>query len=49
MMDNLESMARWFLLFGSNVEIESPEELKHRIADVLEELREHYSRQKVTS
>ena len=49
MMDNLDSMARWFLLFGSNVEIESPEELKYRIADVLEELREHYSRQKVTS
>jgi predicted DNA-binding transcriptional regulator YafY len=49
MMDSLDSMARWFLLFGSNVEIESPDELKYRIADVIEELREHYARQKVTN
>ncbi len=42
MMDNIDFMARWMLMFGSHVEIESPEELKRAIAGIIEELREHH-------
>jgi len=47
MMDNLQTMARWLLMYGNQVEIEKPEELKSVIADLVEDLREHYAIQKV--
>ncbi len=45
LLDNLGWMARWLLMFGKNVEIESPEELKHMVADLVEQLREHHGMQ----
>lgn len=42
MMDSLESMARWLLMYGTAVEVESPEELKHAVAKLIEELKEHH-------
>ncbi len=42
MMDNLESMARWLLMYGTAVEVESPEELKHALVKLVEELKEHH-------
>lgn len=44
MIDNLATMARWLLMYGPNVEVEEPEELKTAIVDMVEELHEHYSR-----
>jgi predicted DNA-binding transcriptional regulator YafY len=46
LMDNFNYMARWLLMFGASVEVEEPEELKFRLADLAEEVYEHY--QKVT-
>jgi len=43
LLDNLDWMARWLLMFGSNAEVESPDELKQMVADLIEELREHYA------
>lgn len=42
MMDNIDFMARWMLMFGNNVEVESPEVLKQAIVQIIEELREHH-------
>lgn len=49
MMDNLESMARWLLMFGTAVEVESPAELNDAIAAVVDELREHYAQRNLIS
>lgn len=45
MVDNLDWMSRWMLMFGSAVEVESPPEMKQKIASLLEELTEHYQTQ----
>jgi len=42
MVDTLAWMARWMLMFGNHVEVESPEELKQLIGNLIEELREHH-------
>lgn len=45
MLDNLDWMARWMLMFGTSVEVESPPEMKQKIAALVEELTEHYQTQ----
>jgi predicted DNA-binding transcriptional regulator YafY len=42
MMDNLRTMGRWLLMYGAQVEIEEPEEMKNVMADMAEELYEKY-------
>jgi predicted DNA-binding transcriptional regulator YafY len=42
MMDNLESMSRWLLMYGTAVEVESPEELKFALVKLIEDLKEHH-------
>jgi predicted DNA-binding transcriptional regulator YafY len=42
MMDNIDFMSRWLLMYGRHVEIEAPEELKQKVADLIEELRDHH-------
>ena len=39
---DLQMLARWLLSYGKGVEIESPEELKHIIQGLVEELQAHY-------
>ncbi len=45
MMDNLRHLAHWLLTYGRTVEVESPEELKTIMAELVEELVGHYSGQ----
>ncbi|MBX2967172.1 MAG: YafY family transcriptional regulator [Cyclobacteriaceae bacterium] len=42
MMDSLRHLAHWLLMYGSAVEIESPDELKEIMAEHAEELFLHY-------
>lgn len=44
MMDDPNHMARWLLMFGSSAEIEEPESLKTRMAELIDELQAHYGR-----
>jgi predicted DNA-binding transcriptional regulator YafY len=44
MMDDPNHMARWLLMFGSSAEIEEPESLKIRMAELIEELQAHYGK-----
>ena len=43
-MDNLQYIARWLLMYGTAVEIEQPEELRTMVAELTQELHEHYSK-----
>lgn len=43
MIDSMNYLARWLLMYGTSVEVEEPEELRKSIADMVEELHEHYS------
>lgn len=43
MMDSLDYMAHWLLNFGPNVEIEQPEELKVKVAEITEALYKHHA------
>lgn len=45
MMDNLRHLAHWLLTYGRTVEVESPQELKTIMAELVEELVGHYSGQ----
>jgi predicted DNA-binding transcriptional regulator YafY len=42
LLDSLDWMARWLLMFGSHAEIESPEKLRKQVGRLVEELREHH-------
>ncbi|HMJ67544.1 MAG TPA: YafY family protein [Cyclobacteriaceae bacterium] len=42
MFDSLNYLARWLLMYGSAVEVEEPEELRRSVAELVEELHEHY-------
>jgi len=42
MMDSLDYMATWLLSFGKAATVESPEELKVMVCELVEELHEHY-------
>ena len=44
MMDSQNHMARWLMMYGSNVEVEEPESLKATITEFAEELLAHYSK-----
>lgn len=44
MLDNLSTMARWLLMYGTNIEVEEPEELKTMLVEMVEELHDHYSK-----
>jgi len=44
MVDSIHYMARWLLMFGTKATILEPEELKTRVADITEELYNHYNR-----
>ncbi len=44
LMDNLENAIRWLLHFGTNAEIDEPEELKSLMAQRTEELFVHYAK-----
>lgn len=39
---DFQMMARWLLSYGRGIEIESPEELKNIVLELVEELQEHY-------
>ena len=43
MMDNLDFMARWLLMYGKGAEIISPDNLRDRVAELSEELYQHHS------
>jgi predicted DNA-binding transcriptional regulator YafY len=49
MMDSIEFIARWLLMYGKGVEIESPHRLRERVAELAEELHGHYASTKVNS
>ena len=42
-MDSIDFIARWLLMYGKGVEIESPDSLRERVAELAEELHSHYS------
>lgn len=44
MMEGVHTMARWLLMYGTSIQIEEPEELRTAMAELVEELHEHYSR-----
>lgn len=44
LVDNFNWLARWLLSFGSAVEVEQPDALRDTIAELVEELHEHYVR-----
>jgi len=43
MLDSLEYMATWLLSFGPHVEVEEPEELRLKLANLIEKLYEHHT------
>jgi predicted DNA-binding transcriptional regulator YafY len=43
MVDHLDYMAHWLLLFGSSVEIVEPQELKMKMQNIAKELYNHYN------
>ncbi len=42
LLDNVDYMARWLLMFGPSVIIEQPEELKERLAQLSKQLHDHH-------
>jgi len=44
MMDSVDFIARWLLMFGSGVDVESPDILRERVAELSKELYTHHSR-----
>lgn len=47
MIDNLEHMKHWLLMYGTGVTIEEPEELRTQIAEYAETLAQHHTNLKV--
>jgi len=41
-VDNSDMIARWVISFGTSVQVEHPQALKDKIAEMVEELHEHY-------
>lgn len=46
LMDNLDFIARWLLMYGKGVEIEEPDQLRERVAELSEELFQHHARER---
>jgi predicted DNA-binding transcriptional regulator YafY len=44
MIDNLDTMARWLLLFGARINIHKPVELKNKVAQMATELHHYYAK-----
>jgi predicted DNA-binding transcriptional regulator YafY len=44
LIDNLNQMSRWLLMYGTSCEIEEPESLKVMMTELVEEMMSHYSR-----
>ncbi len=44
MIDSVEYMAQWLLMFGAKVIVESPGELKLKLVEITEDLYNHYSK-----
>ena len=44
LIDNLNYIGKWLLMFGTSVEVEEPEELRSLMANLVEELHDHYLR-----
>jgi len=49
MMDSVDFMAKWLLMYGNQVEVESPDELRQAMINFIEELREHHGVEGVSS
>jgi len=49
LMDNLDYMARWLLVFGNAVVVEQPEELKEKMLQLSKELHHHYQANPITT
>ena len=49
MVDSMNYVARWLLMYGTAVEVEEPESLRTAIAELAEELHEHYAAIKYNS
>jgi predicted DNA-binding transcriptional regulator YafY len=43
MVDSMNYIARWLLMYGTAVEVEEPESLRIAVGELVEELHEHYS------
>ncbi len=43
MIDNLDYLSHWLLMFGPNVEVEQPEELRTKMAEITEALYKHHA------
>ncbi|MEJ0029633.1 MAG: WYL domain-containing protein [Bacteroidota bacterium] len=43
MVESMNYTARWLLMYGTAVEIEEPESLRTALAELVEELHEHYT------
>ncbi len=43
MIDSMNYLARWLLMYGTAVEVEEPESLKVTMAELVEELHDHYA------
>jgi predicted DNA-binding transcriptional regulator YafY len=44
LMDSLNYMSRWLLMYGTAIDVEEPEELKTAMAELAEDLFAHYAR-----
>lgn len=44
MIDSMNYLARWLLMYGTAVEVEEPESLRATMGELAEELHEHYAR-----
>lgn len=44
MIDSTNYLAKWLLMYGTAIEVEEPQELKVTMAELVEELHEHYAR-----
>jgi len=44
MVDSTNYIAKWLLMYGTAIEVEEPESLKVAMAELVEELHEHYTR-----
>jgi predicted DNA-binding transcriptional regulator YafY len=44
MIDSIDHMARWLMMFGTSAEVEEPESLKVAIAELAEELLARYGK-----
>src|SRR5690242_3656298 len=49
MIDSMNYIARWLLMYGTAVEVEEPESLRVAVAELVEELHEHYAAIKYNS